>query len=91
MEKNMAVYGGDLAQLEALSRQFLTEIEAVDGLQSRVSRVVETTAWSGPAAERFRTQWSQDFVPALLRLKEALAESSAIVTDRRRAIEMATG
>ena len=53
----MAVYGGDLAQLEALSRQFLTEIDAVDGLQSRISGALETTAWSGPAAERFRTQW----------------------------------
>lgn len=86
----MAVYGGDLAQLEALSRQFLTEIDAVDGLQSRISGALETTAWSGPAAERFRTQWAQDFVPGLLRLKEALSESSSVVTDRRKAIEMAT-
>ncbi len=32
----MAVYGGDLAQLDTLSRQFLTEIDAVDGLQTRI-------------------------------------------------------
>ena len=86
----MAVYGGDLAQLDTLSRQLLTEIDAVDGLQSRISGSLETTAWSGPAAERFRTQWTQDFVPALLRLKEALSESSSVVKDRRNAIEMAT-
>lgn len=86
----MAVYGGDLAQLETLSGQFIREIDAVDGLQSRISGVLESTAWTGPAAERFRTQWIDDFVPALLRLKEALSESSAVVNDRRQAIEMAT-
>jgi hypothetical protein len=86
----MAVYAGDLAQLEGLSSQFIREIDAVDGLQSRISGALEGTAWTGPAAERFRTQWSQDFVPALLRLKEALSESASVVTDRRKAIEMAT-
>ena len=86
----MAVYGGDLAQLEALSRRFMTEIDAVDGLRSRISGVLDGTAWTGPAAERFRSQWTQDFVPALQRLKDALSEGSAVVTDRRTAIEMAT-
>jgi uncharacterized protein YukE len=87
----MTVYGGDLAQLEALSRQFMTEIDAVDGLRGRISGVLDGTAWTGPAAERFRSQWTQDFVPALQRLKDALGESSALITDRRTAIEMATG
>ena len=86
----MAVYGGDLAQLESLSSQFIREIDAVDGLQSRIAGALEGTAWTGPAAERFRTQWNQDFVPALLRLKEALSEGASVVTDRRKAIEMAT-
>ncbi|MDH3260367.1 MAG: WXG100 family type VII secretion target [Acidimicrobiia bacterium] len=86
----MAVYGGDLAQLEGLSSQFLREIDAVDGLQSRIAGALEGTAWTGPAAERFRTQWSQEFVPALLRLKQALSEGASVVTDRRKAIEMAT-
>ncbi len=86
----MAVYGGDLAQLEALSAQFIREVDAVDGLQSRISASLEGTAWTGPAAERFRTQWSQDFVPALLRLKQALSESASVVAERRNAIEMAT-
>ncbi|MGZ5384306.1 MAG: WXG100 family type VII secretion target [Acidimicrobiia bacterium] len=86
----MAVYGGDLAQLEGLSSQFIREIDAVDGLQSRIAGALEGTVWTGPAAQRFRSQWSQDFVPALVRLKEALSESASVVTDRRKAIEMAT-
>ena len=87
---DMAVYGGDLAQLEGLSSKFMGEIDIVDGLQTRITSSLEGTAWTGPAAERFRTQWSNDFVPALLRLKEALSESASVVTDRRKAIEMAT-
>ena len=86
----MSVYGGDLAQLEHLSKQFMSEIEAVDGLQTRISGALEGTAWTGPASERFRSLWRGEFVPALARLKEALGENAAVVTDRRRAIEMAT-
>ena len=86
----MALYGGDLAQLDGLSSHFMRETDAIDGLQSRIAGALEGTAWTGPAAERFRTQWSQDFVPALVRLKEALSESASVVKERRKAIEMAT-
>ena len=87
----MAVYGGDLAQLDELARRFAEEVGVVEGLQTRITAGLQGTAWTGPASQRFRDQWTADFVPALNRLKDALGEGSAVVAHRRAAIERATG
>ncbi|NOY55838.1 MAG: hypothetical protein GXP34_07610 [Actinobacteria bacterium] len=86
----MAVYGGDLAQLEDLAGRFQQEAAAVEALEARITASLQSTAWTGPAARRFRDRWAGEFVPALHRLREAMAESAAAVTRRRQAIESAT-
>jgi uncharacterized protein YukE len=85
------MYGANLEQLDQLQRRFAEENEAVRQLQTRISGTLGSTAWTGPAADRFRTAWSGDFVPALNRLAEALAENATVVANRREAIAVATG
>jgi uncharacterized protein YukE len=85
------MYGANLEQLDLLQRRFAEENEAVRQLQTRISGTLGSTAWTGPAADRFRTAWSGDFVPALNRLAEALAENATVVANRREAIAVATG
>jgi uncharacterized protein YukE len=85
------MYGANLEQLDQLQRRFAEENEAVRQLQTRISGTLGSTAWTGPAADRFRTAWSGDFVPALNRLAEALAENVTVVANRREAIAVATG
>jgi uncharacterized protein YukE len=85
------MYGANLEQLDQLQRRFTEENEAVRQLQTRISGTLGSTAWTGPAADRFRTAWSGDFVPALNRLAEALAENATVVANRREAIAVATG
>jgi uncharacterized protein YukE len=85
------MYGANLEQLDQLQRRFAEENEAVRQLQTRISGTLGSTAWTGPAADRFRTAWSGDFVPALNRLAEALAENATVVANRREAIAAATG
>ncbi len=85
------MYGANLEQLDQLQRRFTEEHEAVRQLQSRITSTLGSTAWTGPAAERFRTAWSGDFVPALNRLAEALSENATVVATRREAIAVATG
>ncbi len=85
------MFGANLEQLDQLQRRFTEENEAVRQLQSRITGTLGSTAWTGPAAERFRTAWSGEFVPALNRLAEALAENANVVANRREAIAVATG
>jgi len=86
----MAVYGGDLAQLDDLASRFRQEGSEIEALESRIGASLQSTAWTGPAADRFRQAWSGDFVPALHRLRDAMAENAVAVTRRRQAIESAT-
>ncbi len=86
----MAVYGGDLLHLDELARRFNAEAASVEALRSRISSNLESAAWTGPAADRFRQRWVAEFVPALRRLESSLAEHAAVVAARRRAIEAAT-
>jgi WXG100 family type VII secretion target len=86
----MAVYGGDLAQLDELAGRFRQEAEAIEALEGRITASVQSTAWTGPAANRFRDQWTGEFIPALRRLREAMGENAAAVARRRQAIETAT-
>ena len=82
--------GGDLAQLDALRKTFGDQVQAVESLRAAIDGALGSTQWTGPAADRFRNEWSGSFVPALRRLQEALTENAAIVANRRDAIQTAT-
>ena len=82
--------GGDLAQLDALRKTFVDQTQAVDALRAAVDGALGSTQWTGPAADRFRSEWSSSFVPALRRLQEALTENAGVVQNRREAIQVAT-
>lgn len=82
--------GGDLAQLDRLSKTFIDQTQAVEALRGAVDGALGTTPWTGPAADRFRNEWAASFTPALRRLQEALTDNATIVSKRRDAIQTAT-
>lgn len=82
--------GGSLEQMQTLEQQFSTDAQAVGEVQRRISAAVGNTTWTGPAAERFRSEWNGTFVASLTRLQEALHENAAVVRNRRQAIQTAT-
>lgn len=84
------ILGGDLAQLDSLRKTFTDQAGAVEALRGTIDGVLGSTQWTGPAADRFRGEWTSSFVPALRRLQEALTDSSAVVSRRRDAIQAAT-
>lgn len=86
----MAVYGGDLVQLDELTARFRQESAEIEALEARIGVCLQSTVWMGPAAERFRQEWSAEFVPALRRLAEAMEANALAVGRRRQAIESAT-
>ncbi len=85
------MYGGNLAQMEQLMGSFTAQSQTVEQLQSAVTSTLGSTAWTGPAADRFRNEWETTFMGALNQLKAALVENATIVGKRREAIAVATG
>lgn len=85
-----SMWGGNLEQMGALDSQFQAQAQTVTDLQSRINATLGNTAWTGPAADRFRNEWHSQFVPALNKLNQALVENASIVRNRRAAIQTAT-
>jgi uncharacterized protein YukE len=84
------MWGGNLDQMQTLDSTFTSQAQAVVDLTSRISSTLQGTAWTGPAADRFRSDWNGQFQPALQKLEQALTDNAAIVRNRRAAIETAT-
>lgn len=81
---------GASSRCRGWSSSLATDAQVVAEVQRRISAAVGNTTWTGPAAERFRSEWSGTFVSALTRLQEALHENAAVVRNRRQAIQTAT-
>lgn len=86
----MSIYGADLEQLRHLGGTFRSEAVHVAELRRRISTTLHDTAWTGPAAERFRAEWESNFAAALTRLDGALQENARLVDSRLHAITTAT-
>ena len=85
----MPKIGGDIEQLAGLKRTFAKEAKTVHTLTTSINAAVGTTWWIGPAADRFKNEWKNEFAPTLRKLQEALDEASQHVEKRRAAIEQA--
>lgn len=86
----MSMYGADLEQLRHLAGTFRTEAAQVAELRRRITTTLQSTAWTGPAAERFRAEWEANFATALTRLDGALHENARLVDGRLQALTTAT-
>ena len=80
------IYGGDIEQLADLHAAFTTEACTTRDLVARIGGRLAGVTWTGPAADRFRAAWHDQFQPALSGLAEALDEASAEVVRRREAL-----
>jgi uncharacterized protein YukE len=81
--------GADIAQMQQLEQRLKQESSAVTELMNRIDQALVNTQWTGPAADRFRQEWSNDFRKALMTLSNALGENATAVQNRWRAFEAA--
>ncbi len=86
----MSMVGGNLEQLDGLQRSLAADAAGVEQLVARLSGVLEGTTWLGPAADVFRSQWREQYSPALRNLKAGLDDQARVVAARRQAIATAT-
>jgi len=82
--------GGDLAQMQQLATQLTRAGQEIQQLQSTVTNGVVGTQWTGPASERFRNAWNDQYKRNLEQLQTALNELSDEVRKRRDALEAAS-
>jgi uncharacterized protein YukE len=87
----MGMQGADIIQMQALERRLREESGAVIELQSRIDRALLDTTWTGPAADRFRQEWADNFSKALRTLSEALGQNATAVQNRWQAFQAAAG
>jgi uncharacterized protein YukE len=80
---------GDIEQLLALQNTLTRNSRLIEELTTSISGELSAVRWEGPAADRFRSQWSGEFTTALRRIQEALTEASTEVSRRREALLVA--
>lgn len=79
----------DLAGLDMLSRRLGMCGIDVDELRRELAALIQTTQWTGGAADRFRQTWESEVRPALELLGQELAVAAQEVERRRAAIDHA--
>ena len=86
------MFGANLADLDGLKGLFENKAAEVNQLTSTLNNRVQpgATAWQGPGADKFRSAWSSDFQPAMVKLESALNEAAVAVGKYRQNIEAAT-
>ncbi len=85
----MGMQGADIMQMQQLEQRLSQESQAVRELMSRIDQALSNTQWTGPAADRFKQEWSGNFVKALNTLSEALGQNASAVRNRWQAFEAA--
>ena len=66
-----SMYGADPDQLDHLGTTLTRQIDAITTVMSTVSGVLGGTTWTGPAHDRFESDWNGSFRAALGRLNDA--------------------
>ena len=85
----MPAIGAEVDQLTALKASFDRHAAVVAELISSIDGQLNSTYWVGPAADRFKGQWSGDFKRTLNNLQTALGEAGTEVARRRDALVQA--
>ena len=82
----MSRLGGDIPAMERLHGQLVQKSQEIQRLRSELTNLVNGTYWEGPAAQRFRTDWSGQYSPNLTKLDQALNELGRAVQSRKDAL-----
>lgn len=76
------LYGMDIQAARDLVRVMNSDSDTINQLTARLTQVLEGTAWFGPDAQRFRSDWSGQYVPALQNVVRALQENAQVLAQQ---------
>ena len=67
----MTLYGANPEQLEQLGNTLTAQIQAIEAVIGTVTNTLTNTTWTGPARDRFQSDWDGSFRSALGQLNAA--------------------
>lgn len=71
----MAVWGLDVQQVRQLSQQLNTKAGDIQTILTTLTSLLNSTQWTGPDAEQFRSDWSGQHTAALRNVISALQDA----------------
>ena len=72
----MAIWGADVNQLKTLGTKLQAGSQEIDKQRSLLTKVLDSTQWMGPDAQKFRNEWNGEHVANLSRISQALQQAS---------------
>jgi uncharacterized protein YukE len=84
------IVGAELGQLDDLQKILAGTNEDFEQIISKIGSQIAATWWNGPAADRFKDAWIQEYESSLLKIQAAIVEASNEVRLRYDAIDAAT-
>jgi WXG100 family type VII secretion target len=87
----MSIHGADIQQLRDLSNKFTTEAGNLSTLVGHLQTATSSSDsyWKGPAADRFRNEWSQ-LKPTFDKFVQTLHDASKSAKTNADNVEAAT-
>jgi len=87
----MSIHGADIQQLRDLAKKFDTEAGQLSGLIGRLQSATGSSDgyWKGPAADRFRNEWT-NLKPTFDKFVETLNQASKAASTNADNVEAAT-
>ncbi|KQR12016.1 hypothetical protein [Cellulomonas sp. Leaf334] len=76
------VLGMDITAARDLVRIMNVDADSITQITSRLTQQLQSTPWYGPDAQRFTSDWSGQYVPALQRVVEALQANAAALAQQ---------
>jgi uncharacterized protein YukE len=72
----VAYYGIETEQMDQMGRQFESKAAEIQSLVAQLGRAVDGVGWSGPDADRFKTDWQGKHATELNAVSEVLRNAA---------------
>lgn len=69
-----ATKGMAVDEVRKMAKQLADAAEEIDRIKEELTNGLEEVDWTGPDADRFRSQWQGEMVPALQSISQAVGE-----------------
>ncbi|KNH22274.1 hypothetical protein ACU18_01735 [Arthrobacter sp. ZBG10] len=76
----MAIWGADVQELRQLGSKLQSGAAEIETQKTTLTKVLSSTNWEGPDAQKFRNEWSGTHSALLTKVAEALKEAGTKAT-----------
>ena len=86
----MAFWGADTDQLKTLSAKLQQGSAEIEKQKSALTSALQSTNWTGPDADKFRSDWESQHAAQLAKIAQALDEAGKQASRNAQQLEEAS-